>query len=71
MDADVKNYMKGKTNPCISVGPSGYWQGSQMCSDLETGKVVLIQTITILPMPEHVIKIINDWAKSQKTAGFK
>ena len=22
-------------------------------------------------MPERVIKVINDWGKSQKTAGFK
>ena len=29
------------------------------------------QTITRFPMPERVIKVINNWGKSQKTAGFK
>ena len=42
-----------------------------MCFDLETGKVVLRRTITILPMPDPVISSINDWGKSQKNAGFK
>ena len=26
--ADVTNEMKGITHPCISLGPSGNWQGS-------------------------------------------
>ena len=71
MDADVTNDMKGRTHPCISIGPSGNWQGSQIFFDLETGKLVLIRTITRLPMPERGIKVVNDWGKSQKTAGFK
>ena len=42
-----------------------------MCFGLETDKVVLRRTIARFPMPERTIKIINDWGKSQKTAGFK
>ena len=34
VDADVKNDTKGRTHPCISLGPSGNWQGSQICFDL-------------------------------------
>ena len=71
VDADVTNDMKGRTHPCISLGPRGNCQGSQIFFDLETGKVVLRQTITILPMPERVIKVIHDWGNLQKTAGFK
>ena len=71
MDSDVTNDLKGRTLTCISLGPSGIWQGSEMCFDLETGQVVLRQTITRLPIPERVIKIINNWGKSQNTAGFK
>ena len=33
--------------------------------------MVLRRTITRLPISERVIKVINDWGKSQKTAGFK
>ena len=71
MDEDVTNFMTGRTHPCIYLGPSANWQGSKICFDLETGKVVLRRTITRLPMPEHFIKVIIDWVKSQKTAGFK
>ena len=51
VNADVTNDMKGRTHPCISLGPSGNWYGLQVCFDLETGKVVLRRTITRLPMP--------------------
>ena len=59
VDADVTNYIKGRTHPCIFLGPSGNCQSSQMCFDLEKVKVVLIRTITRLPIPERVIKIIK------------
>ena len=64
VDADVTNGMKGITHPCISIGTSGNWQGSQVCFDLETGSVVSRRTIKRLPMPDCVIKVINDWGKS-------
>ena len=70
MDADVMNDMRGRTHPCISLGPSVNWQVSQMCFELDTGKVVLRRIITILPMPERAIKIINDWGELQKNSGF-
>ena len=71
VDADVTNYITGRTHPCIFLGPSVNCQSSQMCFDLEKGKVLLRRTITRLPIPEGVIKIINDWGKSHKSAGFK
>ena len=40
-DKIVTNDMKGRTHGCISLGPSGNWQGSQVCFDLETGRIVL------------------------------
>ena len=69
--AYFKNDIKGRTHPCISLGPSGNWQGSKICFDPETSKVVLRRTITRLPMPERFIKVINYWVKLQNTAGFK
>ena len=51
--------------------PSRNWQGSQVCFDLETGRVVLRRVIKVLPMPDSIIKIINDWGKSQKNADFR
>ena len=42
-----------------------------MCFDLETGRVVLIRVIRVLPMPDSVIQVINNWGKSQKNVDFK
>ena len=71
-DNKVTNYMKGRTHGCVSLEPSGNWQGSQVCFDLKTGRVVLMQVIKILPMPDSVIQVINNWGKSQnKITDFK
>ena len=40
-DNEVTNNMKGQTHGCGSLGPIGNWQGSQVCFDLKTGRVVL------------------------------
>ena len=69
MDDDVTNDMKGITHLCISLGHSRNWHGSKMCFDLDTGKLVLIRTITRLPTPERAIRIMNNYGKSQKNAG--
>ena len=55
----------------MSLGPSGNWQGSQVCFDLETERVVLCRVIKVLPIPDSVIKEINDWGKLQKNVDFK
>ena len=34
VDAEVTDEMKGRTHSCISIGPSGNFQGSQVCFDL-------------------------------------
>ena len=71
-DEIVTNDMKGRTHGCISLGPpSGNWQGSQVCFDLETGRVVISRNIKVLPMPDSGIQVINDWGKSQKNTDFK
>ena len=70
-DDEVTNDMKGQTHGCVSLGPSGNWQGSQICFDLETGNVVLRRVIRILPMPESVIRVVNEWGISQKNIDFK
>ena len=62
-DTYVTNYMKGRTHPFISLGPSGNWKVLQICIDPETSKVVLIWTIARFPIPERVVKIISDWEK--------
>ena len=34
IDADIMSDMKGRTQPCISLGSSVNWKGSQICFDL-------------------------------------
>ena len=70
-DKIITNDMKMRTHGCISLGPNGNWQGSQVCFDLETGRVVLRRNIKVLPMPDSVIQVINDWGKSQKNTDVK
>ena len=65
------NDMKGRTHFFISLGPSGNCQGSKVCFDLETGKVIFRLTITQLPMPTSIIQVIINWGKSQKNTYFK
>ena len=40
-DAIVTNDMKSRTHSCISLRPSGNWQGSTKCFDLSTGKAAI------------------------------
>ena len=63
-DEIVTHGIKGCIHGYISLGPSGNWQGSQVCSDLETSIVVLCRNIKVLPTPDSVIQVINDWGKS-------
>eukprot|EP00956_Cyclotella_meneghiniana_P028301 scaffold65295_cov71-Cyclotella_meneghiniana.AAC.14 len=55
-DADITNNMQGRTTPCICLGPSGNVQGSVVCYNLETKKIIKRRTIKPLPMPDRVIK---------------
>ena len=70
-DEIVTNDMKGRTHGCISLDPSGNWQGSQVYFDLETGRVVLRRNIKVLPLPDCIIQVIKEWGKSQKNTDFK
>ena len=63
--------MKGRIHTCISLGPIGNLQSLLIFFYLEAGKVLLRRAITRLSIPDRVIKIINNWVKSQKNAGFK
>ena len=70
MSPRVRLTVKGRTHACISLGPSGNWQVSQVCFDLETGKVVFRRIITQWPMPTSIIQVVKNWGKSQKNADF-
>ena len=56
MDEVVTNTLRDRTEECITLGPTGNFQGSIACLNLETGRVVTGMTVTALPMPDRVIK---------------
>ena len=51
----VTNTMKLRTHECVALGTSENWQGSNMCFDLDTGKVVTRRVIEEMPYPDRVI----------------
>ena len=69
-DAIITNDMIPRTHKCLALGPSGNLQGSVMCFDLDTGKVVTRRTIKEIPMPESVIKRVNKWGTSKRGKEF-
>ena len=63
-DRDVTNgvsYMR--TYNGIYLGPLGNRQGTMKVFDICKGKVKKPRTITILPLPDRVIVLVNKWGK--------
>ena len=58
-DEIVTNDQKPGTHGCIALGPSGNWQDSLKCFDLETGMVVIRRIVKVMPMPDRVVKKVN------------
>ena len=66
-DDDITNTLKDRTHSCIALGPTGNIQGSMKCFDLKTGRVVKCRTITVLPMPDRIIKQVQNGVKNQNS----
>jgi hypothetical protein len=49
------------TFPGIFLSPIGNCQGTHKVFDINTGVVRKPHTVTLLPMPDRVIKVVNDW----------
>ena len=58
-NAIITNDMASRTHSCISLGPSGNWQGSTKCFDLSTRDVLTHRTVKEVPMPDRVKKVVN------------
>ena len=67
-DAKIKSTMKSRTEECIALGPSGKWQGSTVCFHLNSGVVVTRRTVTPLPIPDRIKKLVNQ--KGKPTPGL-
>ena len=58
--------MAGRTNGMIPLLSSGNIQGSVHCFSLETKRVVVRDSWTVLPMPDIVISMLNNLAEEDK-----
>lgn len=64
VERDLDATMKQRTVGAIAVLPTGNISGSVMFISLWTGKVIIRDQFTILPIPSNVIDLLNNWSKS-------
>ena len=58
---DPTNTTRTRTTPAITLKPTGSGQGGYFFMSLVTGYPVDRQQWTVLPMPNHVIKLVEAW----------
>ena len=59
------NTMVSRTTPAIALGPTGNLQGTYKFYSLQSKKVVIRRKWSELPMPDAVIKIVEDIARKE------
>ncbi len=59
---DTNNSMQARTGGCTLLAPTGNVTGSSHMLHLETGKVIIGDQYTVIPMPDVVVTAINDQA---------
>ena len=67
----VTNGQTPQTHGCIALGASGNRQGSLKLFDLKLGKVVTRRVFKVIPMPDRVVKLVNDWEMKSKNLNRK
>jgi hypothetical protein len=70
-DPKITNTMCLCTFLGIFLGPTGNHQGTHKVFDINTGAVKKPCTITHLPMPNRVIKVVNDWGQRNAKEDIK
>ena len=58
---DTTNTTRTRTTPALTLKPTGSGQGGYFLMSLVTGYPVDRQQWTVLPMPNHVIKLVEAW----------
>ena len=67
----VYNDQTLQTHGCIALGASGNRQGSLKLFDLKLGKVVTRRVFKVIPMPDIVVKLVNNWGMQFKKENRK
>ena len=69
-DRDVTNNTNSCCHGCISLGAARTLRGLLKCFDLLTGLVVGRRTFDVLPMPDRVVKLLNEWGSKSDKANY-
>ena len=65
---DITNTHDARTTPAVCLGPTGNIQGTYKCFNLLTGHVIKRRSFTVLPYPNRMIRLVNDWGlRNSKT----
>jgi hypothetical protein len=70
-DEETDNTTKTRTRSAIALMPTGNRQGSWYYYLVTTGKVVRMNRAEALPMPEYIIKHMNEKAEAEIKSGKK
>ena len=62
-DSKVTNTLEACTFTGVYCGPTGNIQGMCKVFDVLTRKVKKVCNFTIMPMPDWVIRLVNNWGK--------
>ncbi len=62
--------MTDRNHPCISLVPSGNFQGSLKCFDLLTSKVVICHTLKEFPYTRRYLKLTKRLGKLLHTKEY-
>ena len=65
-DDDITNTQKDRTTPAVCLGPTGNMQGSYKFYNLITGKPIKRRGFTVLPYPNRMVKLLNEWSSKSK-----
>ena len=65
-DPEITNTTTERTREAIALGPTGNIQGTQKVFCLKTGLVLKRRKIIPLPVPDRVIKKVNQWGVRSK-----
>ena len=67
----VTNGQTPQTHGCIALGGSGKRQGSLKCFGSMSGKVVTRMVFKVIPMPDIVLKLVNNCGMQPKKGNRK
>ncbi|KAL7534452.1 hypothetical protein ACHAXR_007085 [Thalassiosira sp. AJA248-18] len=68
-DDDITNNQQDRACWGICLGPTGNMQGTYKFFDIDTGFIVKRRTFKVLPTPNRVVKLVNEWGKKNGSNG--